>query len=86
MDKMPPTIQDHSDEEEARIQAAIASDPDTWEAPGKTRVRRRGRPAGSNKSQVTIKLDNAVLKALKTPDPKGWQTRANALLCKVLGV
>ena len=38
MDKMPPTIQDHSDEEEARIQAAIASDPDTWEAPGKTRV------------------------------------------------
>ncbi len=73
-------------EEDARIQAGIASDPDTWEAPEAATVRRRGRPAGSNKSQVTIKLDNDVLDALKSPEAKGWQTRANALLRQALGV
>ena len=32
--RTPPVILDHSDEEEARIQRAIADDPDTWEATG----------------------------------------------------
>jgi len=32
--RSPPVILDHSDEEEARIQQAIADDPDTWEFTG----------------------------------------------------
>lgn len=34
--KRPPVILDHSDEEEERIQRAIADDPDTWEFTGVT--------------------------------------------------
>ncbi len=75
-----------TEQEDAQIHASIADDPDTWEAPETATVRRRGRPAGSNKSQVTIKLDNDVLAALKSPKEKGWQTRANALLRQALGV
>lgn len=44
------------------------------------KVLRRGRPTGSSKSQITIKLDKDIITALKSPDPKGWQTRLNATL------
>ncbi len=90
--KYPPVILDHDDEEEARIQAGIAADPDTSEIrsfdsalrgrlPPHLRV---GRPCGSDKTRVTTMLDNDVISALKTPDAKGWQTRLNATLRKAL--
>lgn len=81
----PPKIRLNTPEEEARIQAAIANDPDaslsTKPLPPK---RRRGRPSGSSKTHVNIRLDNEVLEALKTPDARGWQTRLNAVLRQAL--
>jgi uncharacterized protein (DUF4415 family) len=87
--KRPPIILDHSDEEEERIQRAIASDPDTSEFTGKTHDRppphlRVGRPCGSNKTRVTTMLDNDVIAALKASGEKGWQTRLNATLREAL--
>ena len=72
--------------EDAAIRSAIRGDANTWEASRIPEVKPRGRPRGSNKSQVTIKLDNEVLAALKTPEAKGWQTRANALLRRALNI
>ncbi len=49
---------------------------------------RRGRPpkpAGERKQRVTIMLDPDVIERLKR-DGRGWQTRANALLRKELGL
>lgn len=82
----PPKIRLNTDEEEAEIQRQIAADPDTWSAPPDAPILRRGRPAGQTKSQVTLRLDNDVLAALKGEDPKGWQTRANAMLRKAVGL
>ncbi len=68
-------------EEEASIQAAIASDPDTWEAGTLTRAR-RGRPKGSGtKAQATVSLDCDLLAALRASG-RGWQTRMNEVLRK----
>ena len=80
-----PIIENHDDAEEARIQRAIADDPDTWAFSGKTHDRptppqRIGRPRGSNKTRVTTLLDNDVIAALKSPDEKGWQTRLDKML------
>lgn len=86
MAKKPPMIPDNTPEQDARIKAAIATDPDTWEASETAKPRRVGRPSGSNKSQVTVKLDNDVLDALRSPDRKGWQTRLNAHLRDALGL
>lgn len=85
MGKMPPIISDNTAQEDARIRAAIADDPDTWEAAPETPVRKRGRPAGSNKTRVTLHFDNDLLERLKA-DGKGWQTRANAILRKAMGL
>ena len=74
----PPLIKDNTPEEEAEIQRQIANDPDTWEIPKDAKVLRRGRPRGVTKKQVTVSLDIELIEALKTPDPKGWQTRLNA--------
>ena len=41
---------------------------------------RRGRPAGTRKAHVSVRLDLDVLAALKTPQEKGWQTRLNRML------
>ena len=47
---------------------------------------KRGRPVSQNpKVSTTIRLDPDVLEALKTSG-KGWQTRANDLLRKGLGL
>ena len=40
---------------------------------------RRGRPPGSNKRQVAIRLDEDVIAHFKAEGP-GWQTRLNAAL------
>lgn len=40
---------------------------------------RRGRPAGTDKTQISLRVDNAVLDAYKAMG-KGWQTRMNDAL------
>jgi uncharacterized protein (DUF4415 family) len=76
MAKIPPVIRDNTPEEEAKIQQQIANDPDTWEMTGN--IAKRGRPSGATKEQITVRLDKDLLAALRTPIPKGWQTRLNA--------
>lgn len=49
------------------------------------KVLRRGRPRGSAKQQVTVRLDSAVIDKLKSDGP-GWQTRMNEILHRALGV
>lgn len=39
----------------------------------------RGRPAGSDKTQIALRVDNSVLNAFKESG-KGWQTRMNDAL------
>jgi uncharacterized protein (DUF4415 family) len=50
------------------MQAAIDAD-----------LKRRGRPAGSGKTQIALRIDNATLAAFKATG-KGWQSRMNAAL------
>ncbi len=81
-------------EEDAEIEAAIASDPDTWEATGELRPamedpfirrlvkrieeERKAREAVA-KTRVTIRLDADVVSRLREDGP-GWQARANSAL------
>ena len=80
-----PVIRFKTAAEEAELQRQIAADPDTWEAPADAIIR-RGRPAGSTKEQVTVRIDRDVLAMLKGEDEKGWQTRLNAALRKAVGL
>ncbi len=83
--RKPPVIRDNTDEEEEAIMKGIASDPDTYELDEQFfKKARRGRPPGRTKDSVTLRVDKDILAALKTPDPKGWQTRLNATLRKAL--
>ena len=84
-----------TDEEEAAINAAIASDPDTREVTGKLFpamddpfIRRfvkrleAERKAGRSvlpKTRVTIRLDSDIVASLREGGP-GWQARANDML------
>ena len=43
------------------------------------KLRPRGRPAGSNKTPVSLRLDNKVLAFFKAKGP-GWQTRIDKAL------
>ena len=45
--------------------------------------RRRGRPEGSNKEQVTLRLDKGILEAAGKGRRKGWQTEINEVLRQV---
>ena len=72
-----PVIRDNTPEEEADIQRQIAEDPDLAEIPPTVKALKRGRPAGKTKQQVTVRLDIDVIRALQTPEAKGWQTRLN---------
>jgi uncharacterized protein (DUF4415 family) len=74
-----------SDAEDAAITAAALSDPDAMPFTDAQWARikplvRRGRPLGSGtKTQVTIRLDTAIVEKFKATGD-GWQTRINALL------
>jgi len=48
-------------------------------------VIRRGRPPGSAKTQVSLRLDNDVVAAFRAQGP-GWQSRMNEALRKAAGV
>ena len=72
-----------SDEEDARIRAGIAADPDTHEvgdAEFALMTRRVGRPAAALvRPMLSMRVDPDVLAKLRASG-KGWQTRVNALL------
>ena len=46
---------------------------------------RRGRPPGSTKTQVSLRLDKDVIAAFRAQGP-GWQSRMNEALRKAAGV
>jgi uncharacterized protein (DUF4415 family) len=46
---------------------------------------RRGRPKGSTKRLVSLRLDEAVLEKFRAEGP-GWQSRINEALRKVVGL
>lgn len=79
----------NSEEEDARIRAGIAADPDTHELtdaelaelrPLSEMTRAPGRPkAEATKCPVSIRLDADVLAGLRATG-KGWQTRVNDVL------
>ena len=48
-------------------------------------VIRRGRPPGSTKTQVSLRLDKDVIAAFRAQGP-GWQSRMNEALRKAAGV
>ena len=71
-----------TDEEDARIRAGIAADPDTHEVSDAefALMRRPGRPLGSGtKTQITLRLDTAIVDKFKATGD-GWQTRINDVL------
>jgi uncharacterized protein (DUF4415 family) len=70
-----------SDEEDAAITAAALSDPDNQPLTAEqiSQFKRRGRPVGSNKTKVNLRLDVDILEAFKSGGD-GWQTRINAAL------
>ena len=43
--------------------------------------RLRGRPAGSDRTQIALRVDNTTLSAFKATG-KGWQSRMNAVLAE----
>ncbi|MDD5028534.1 MAG: BrnA antitoxin family protein [Rhodoferax sp.] len=71
-----------TDAEDARIRAGIDADPDTHAVSDAefAQMRRPGRPVGSgSKTQITLRLDTAVVEKFKASGP-GWQTRINEVL------
>lgn len=52
---------------------------------GEKLVRRGGRPRGSSKAQVTLRLDQDVIARFKDAGP-GWQSRMNAALRTAAGL
>ena len=69
-------------EEDARIRAGIAADPDTYEPSDEEfkLMRRPGRPLGSGtKTQITLRLDTDIVEKFKASGD-GWQTRINDVL------
>jgi uncharacterized protein (DUF4415 family) len=48
-------------------------------------VIRRGRPPGSDKKQISLRVDKAVIEAFRAQGP-GWQSRINETLRKAVGL
>jgi uncharacterized protein (DUF4415 family) len=61
-------IEDERPATEAEMKAGIEAD-----------KRRRGRPAGSDKTQIALRVDNDTLEAFRATG-QGWQSRMNAVL------
>ena len=71
-----------TDEEDAAINASIASDPDTFEASSeqfKTAKRGRGIQKEVTKIPVSIRLDQDVVEFFRHSG-RGWQTKVNEIL------
>lgn len=71
-----------TDAENAVITSAARSDADNLPLTGNELQqfkRGRGRPAGSSKEQVTLRLDAEVLETFRSAG-SGWQTRINDVL------
>jgi uncharacterized protein (DUF4415 family) len=70
-----------TDDEDAKINAGIAADPDTYElSDAEFKQLRPGRPLGSGKKvQVTLRIDSDVVERFKASGA-GWQTRMNDVL------
>ncbi|MBK9572958.1 MAG: BrnA antitoxin family protein [Rhodoferax sp.] len=71
-----------TDEEDARIRAGIAADPDAREVSDAefALMRRPGRPLGSGtKTQITLRIDTDIVEKFKASGD-GWQTRINEVL------
>ena len=49
------------------------------------KVIRRGRPPGSSKQSVSLRLDKAIIEHFRAGGP-GWQTRMNDALRKAVGL
>lgn len=87
MSKIPPPA-DHDDNPEWTEDDFARARPASEVLPASAAaalVRRPGRPHGtttSNKSQVTLRLDNDVLARWRATGP-GWQSRVNEALRKV---
>jgi uncharacterized protein (DUF4415 family) len=52
-------------------------------APTGAERRKRGRPPGSNKTQINVRIDNDILKWLKRAG-RGYQTKLNEVLRKIM--
>ena len=92
---MPPLKPGHislTPEEEAEIEADLATATDTWEATGELipmteaaphivawYLAEQARRRAAGKTRVTIRLDADVVSQLRAGGP-GWQTRANDML------
>ncbi|CAN0429386.1 unnamed protein product [Phaeothamnion confervicola] len=48
-------------------------------------IGKRGRPKGQSKTQVTLRLDNDLIRTLRATGD-GWQTRVNGLLRAAIGL
>lgn len=80
---LPPAGFDENPEwtEETTARARPASDVHGHEVAAMLVKRPRGRPAGSDKSQITLRLDRDVIARFKAGGP-GWQSRMNEALRK----
>jgi uncharacterized protein (DUF4415 family) len=71
-----------TDAEDAAINAAALSDPDNQPLTAEQLAqfkRKPGRPAGSSKELVSLRLDAEVLDTFRSTGA-GWQTRINEVL------
>lgn len=71
-----------TDAEDAAINAAALSDQDNQPLSAEQLLqfkRKPGRPAGSSKEQVTLRVDAEVLERFRATG-SGWQTRINEVL------
>jgi uncharacterized protein (DUF4415 family) len=82
----PPVDFDENPEwtEEMHARAKPASEVVGRDAAAALVKRGRGRPAGSDKEQVTLRIDRDTLERFRASGP-GWQTRINDALRKAAG-
>ena len=100
MPRLKPDHISPTDEEEAEIQRHIAEDPDTWELTDEDwararpaievhpelvewSLRRRGKQKAQTKEKVTVRLDTDIVAHFRESG-KGWQTRLNDALRRVI--